>query len=156
MFYVLIVTLIVTVATMLLDNHPETKKRVVSWLKDTIKWVAICAVVVTAFFAMVYFSIPAKAESTNALVVAVYYEEDVAVIVDEEGNELLFDRDDLIPGDQLMFDGEDYDLVDYDYSLWYRVENRGVTIAEFLYEYDAVAFAKKLEYGRVYRIETVL
>ena len=97
----------------------------------------------------------ARAEAHNT-VIAVYYEEDVAVIVDEEGNELLFDRDDLIPGDQLIFDGEDYNLVDYDYSLWYRVENRGIVVAEFLYEDDAITFAEELDYGRVYRIETVL
>ena len=62
MFYLILVALFLTVASIILDNYPETKEKVVAWLKDTAKWTAICVVVVTIVLAMVYFSMPARAE----------------------------------------------------------------------------------------------
>lgn len=102
MFYVIIVALTVTVAIMILDNHPETKEKIVSWLKDTIKWIAICAVVVAAFFAMVYFSMPAKAEE---LPEDLYYKVVFVDEVEELEEELLLHGNDA---DRLWDWYEDY------------------------------------------------
>ena len=91
MFYLILVTLSLTVASIILDNYPETKEKVVAWLKDTAKWTAICVVVVTIVLAMVYFSMPARAEELEE---DQYYRVVFIDEIEEVNNRLLIHGDD--------------------------------------------------------------
>ena len=91
MFYLILVALFLTVAAIILDNYPDTKEKVVVWLKDTAKWAAICIVVVTIVLAMVYFSMPAKAEELEE---DQYYKVVFIDEIEEVNNRLLIHGDD--------------------------------------------------------------
>lgn len=100
--------------------------------------------VVLTMILMFIFLPTALGEGEKCVVVVANYCNDTFIVQHADGERDIYDqREDLVAGDVICIDGDDIELVGYDYSHYWAAIVGEEEVASFLYCKDAIIFAEE-------------